>query len=83
MCSGGQSLPTTPTSCTSVKKLAAYEKWVAEPAQQVVAAGLRRFDVINGDRTDNEQGHSLQLNGGRKNGKKEGAIIDRAESVRK
>src|SRR5215218_9385815 len=31
VCSCGQSSPTTPTSCTSVKKLAAYEKCVAEP----------------------------------------------------
>ena len=30
-CSGGKSSPTTPTSRTGVKKLAEYEKKVAEP----------------------------------------------------
>src|SRR5262249_53467364 len=31
LCSSGKSSPTTPTRFTGVKKLAAYEKYVAEP----------------------------------------------------
>ena len=54
MCCGGQSSPTTPTSRTPVKKLAAYEKCVAEPPKQVIAAFGGRFDVINGDGTDDD-----------------------------
>src|SRR3954454_6924916 len=60
------------------KKARRIGKMRGRTAEQAVTTGLRRFDVINGHGTDNKERHSLQLSEGRKNGKKEGGIIDRA-----
>gem|GEM_PF-4445427 len=56
-CSGRKSSPTTPTTRTSVKKLAARAKCVAAPAEHALALAAGGFECVEGYGTYYENGH--------------------------